>query len=308
MLELRAERSGAGRYPWPAMSSRNAVASLGRVLFISGLLILGFVGYQLWGTSVYEERQQNRLERQFREKVRSADENPPAPGEAPPLPPSGESLAILKIPKIGVERTIVEGVRLVDLRKGPGHYPETPLPGELGNAAIAGHRTTYGAPFNRLDELQAGDVILATTLNGTYRYRVTDKRIITPTQLEVLDPTTDARLTLTTCNPKFSARQRLVIVAALDTGASPTPVAPRVVSKRDAERRNTLDEQGLSGARPSKAATALWIVLTAAMGAIWRLTFRRWRRWFVWIAGALPFLAVLFVCYSYLERLVPSNF
>ncbi len=290
------------------MSARNAVASLGRVLFISGLLILGFVAYQLWGTGVYEGRQQNRLERQFREKVRAANENPPAPGEVAPPPPDGGAVAMLKIPKIGVERTIVEGVRLVDLRKGPGHYPETPLPGELGNAAIAGHRTTYGAPFNRLDELETGDLILATTLSGTYRYRVTDKRIIKPTQLEVLDPTTDARLTLTTCNPKFSARQRLVIVASLDPGASPAPVAPRIIPRRDAERRSTLDEQGLSGARPSKVATALWVVLTAAMGAVWWLTFRRWRRWFVWIAGALPFLAVLFVCYSYLERLVPSNF
>lgn len=278
------------------------------MLFVSGLLLLGFVGYQLWGTGIYEARQQNRLERQFKEQIQSAQENPPDPGEVPSPPPVGDAVAILKIPKIGMERHIVEGVRLMDLRKGPGHYPGTPLPGELGNAAIAGHRTTYGAPFNRLDELETGDVILATTLNGTYRYRVTDKRIIRPTQLEVLDPTVDARLTLTTCNPKFSARQRLVIVASLDTAASPAPAAPRVVSQRDGQRRDTLDEQGLSGGRPSKVATGLWVMLTAAMGAIWWLTFRRWRRWFVWIAGALPFLAVLFVCYSYLERLVPSNF
>lgn len=290
------------------MSARNTIASLGRALFISGLLVLGFVGYQLWGTGIYEGRQQDRLERQFREQLQSTSEKPLAPDESPPAPPTGGAVAILKIPRLGIERTVVEGVSLVDLRKGPGHYPATPLPGELGNAAIAGHRTTYGAPFNRLDELQTGDVILATTLRGTYRYRVTEQQIVRPGQLDVLDPTTDARLTLTTCNPKFSARQRLVIVATLDTGASPPPVAPRVDLGRSPKNDDDLGAEGLSGARPSKVATGLWVMLTAFMGAVWWLAFRRWRRWFVWIAGALPFLAVLFVCYSYLERLVPSNF
>lgn len=290
------------------MSSRNAVASLGRVLFISGLLVLGFVAYQLWGTGIYEARQQDQLKHQFREQLHSVRDKPLAPDESPPAPPRGDAVAILKIPRLDIERAVVEGVRLVDLRKGPGHYPATPLPGELGNAAIAGHRTTYGAPFNRLDELETGDVILATTLRGTYRYRVTEQRIVRPGQLNVLDPTTDARLTLTTCNPKFSARQRLVVVATLDGNASPPPAALRVDVDRSPNNDDGLGAEGLSGARPSKVATGLWVALTAAMGAMWWLTFHRWRRWFVWIAGALPFLAALFVCYSYLERLVPSNF
>ena len=84
------------------------------------------------------------------------------------------------IPKIGVDKIVVEGVGRNDLRKGPGHYPDTPMPGQPGNAAIAGHRTTYGAPFNRIDELEPGDEILVTTLQGPFTYEVTGTEIVTP--------------------------------------------------------------------------------------------------------------------------------
>ena len=121
-----------------------------------------------------------------------------------------------------------------DLRKGPGHYPDSPMPGQLGNAAIAGHRTTYGAPFNRIDELAPGDEITIVTVSGTFHYSVTGQLIVTPKQTEVLDPTPDATLTLTTCNPKYSARERLVVKARLDVTQSPKPTkpAPIPVSKR----------------------------------------------------------------------------
>jgi sortase A len=151
---------------------RSALSTIGTVMTGAGILILLFVGYQLWGTGVYTSRQQDDLKARFRNP---ATAKPPASGPTTttvPLPtPTGEAVAIIRIPEIGAEHAVVEGVSLADLRKGPGHYPETPLPGEAGNAAIAGHRTTYGAPFKRLDELAPGDKIEVITARGAFTDR-----------------------------------------------------------------------------------------------------------------------------------------
>lgn len=100
---------------------------------------------------------------------------------------------------------MVEGVDQAHLRRGPGHYAGSPLPGQGGNMAIAGHRTTYGAPFYRLDELEPGDVIRITTRDGEFVYEVTDSEVVAPTRVDVLDDFGDDRLTLTACNPRYPA-------------------------------------------------------------------------------------------------------
>src|SRR6185437_15664234 len=129
--------------------------------------------------------------------------------------------------KIDVHWIFVEGVQLTDLAKGPGHYPGTPLPGQFGNAAIAGHRTTHGAPFFNVGDLHVGDRIKITTYVGTYTYEVwTEPFAVDPTQYSVVGPPPSGlgplavgknepkvELTLTTCNPKYSASQRLIIKA-----------------------------------------------------------------------------------------------
>ena len=141
-------------------------------------------------------------------------------------PEPGEAIARIIIPSIDVDAIVVAGVDVEDLRKGPGHYSTTPLPGQPGNAAIAGHRTTYGAPFGRLAELNAGDAIIVETLQGRFRYRVLPGqagmaghalgfRIVAPTALEVLDDMGDNRLTLTSCHPKYSSKKRIIVHAAL---------------------------------------------------------------------------------------------
>jgi len=220
---------------------RRIIGGVGRGLVTIGILILLFVAYQLWGTGLYEAREQNRLQSEFTEQLareqaearRNATATTSTTVAAPPAP-TGEAIGIIRIPKIGVDRAVVQGISVPDLRKGPGHYPATPLPGQLGNAAIAGHRTTYGAPFNRLDELVAGDPIVVTTLAGTFRYTVARSLVVTPKEVFVLDPTPNATLTLTTCHPKFSAAQRLVVQATLDRERSPKPVkaAPQPVVSR----------------------------------------------------------------------------
>jgi len=234
------------------------VGRLGKVLIGAGLLVLAFVAYQLWGTNLQEARAQDRLRNEFAELLDQHTTtsstipqvttvptssgnvvvtNPPvtattaavvttaAPAASLPDFEQGDAVARIEIPKIGVDRIVVSGVSRNDLQKGPGHYPDTPLPGQLGNAAIAGHRTTYGAPFFRVNELTTGDKITVTTITGTYQYVVNaEPKVISPSDLSVLNATKDATLTLTSCHPRYSAKQRIVITATLDTSVSSTPV------------------------------------------------------------------------------------
>lgn len=228
---------------------------LGQSLIVLGLLMFLFVGYQLWGTGIEESQAQDRLENQFRDLAVSstiAPETSPStqpattdavgddstddvtgntasPTEpdaivAPVVVDEGDPVAIIDIPDIGVTKYVVAGVAASDLKKGPGHYPMTPQPGHLGNVAIAGHRTTYGEPFRQLDELQNGDDIVVTDVAGRkFFYRVTDSFVVEPTDSWVVATTDPSRalLTLTTCHPEFSARQRLIVTAELDTTRSP---------------------------------------------------------------------------------------
>ncbi len=138
----------------------------------------------------------------------------------------GEGLTRLQMPKIGVDVLVVEGTTLAALKAGAGHYPETPLPGEQGNVGIAGHRTTYGRPFNRLDEMTAGDKIILITPFAEYTYQVVrpfgghpNPWPVQPNDFSVVAQegplATGHWLTLTTCNPKGSAAQRLILRAKL---------------------------------------------------------------------------------------------
>ena len=133
-----------------------------------------------------------------------------------------------------LDRIVVEGATAEALTKGPGHFPETPLPGQLGNAAIAGHRTTHLHPFFDIDKLQPGDEIIVTTLNGRYVYHVTGTEIVNPDDYAAVIPTTDvtkATLTLVSCTPRYSAKNRIVVRAELapdlsDPLTEAAPVAP----------------------------------------------------------------------------------
>jgi LPXTG-site transpeptidase (sortase) family protein len=122
----------------------------------------------------------------------------------------------ITIPKIELEYVVLEGTDSVTLKKGAGHESVTPLPGEEGRCTISGHRTTYGAPFNRVDELEEGDLIyLETQDNKSYVYAVTALEIVKPTDVWILESTGKEELLLTTCHPKYSARTRLIIISEL---------------------------------------------------------------------------------------------
>jgi sortase A len=308
---------------------RRVLGAVGRVLVTLGLLLLLFVAYQLWGTGIYEARAQNELKEQFQQSRRRAAETSTTTTTSPvttttednptvttlgPIPDveEGHGVALIGIPRIGVNDGVVEGVNVEDLRKGPGHYPSTQMPGHEGNSAIAGHRTTYGAPFGDLDQLETGDDIFVATVQGKFHYKVTEQKVVDPSEVSVLDDTPDparpghqlATLTLTTCNPKYSAEQRLIIKAKLVLDPTQVPLPPaKVVGGKKA---TTIG--GLSGESSSRTPTIIWGLITLAIGLLWWLLFHRHPRWTNWFIGAVPFLVALFVCYTYLERLLPSNY
>jgi sortase A len=128
----------------------------------------------------------------------------------------GDPMGRIVMPSIGVSEVVVEGTGAGDLRKGPGHYPGTPLPGERGTVAIAGHRTTYGAPFRHIDGLDRGDRIELRMPYGRFTYRVERTRIVPPTEISVTDRVAYDRLVLSACHPLYSAAQRIVVFARLE--------------------------------------------------------------------------------------------
>jgi sortase A len=284
---------------------RTVVRGIGKTLIAAGVLIFLFVAYELWGTGIAEARDQSRLKSSFQKQLKAAPTTLPgsAPTTAPPatVPVTGDAVALIEIPKIGVNKAVVEGVGVEDLKKGPGHYPGTPLPGQAGNAAIAGHRTTYGAPFGDVDELGPGDPINVTTKDGKFRYEVDHKDVVSPSEVSVLDPTSDNRLTLTTCNPKFSAAQRLIVVARLTGPVAPPPPpspAPTVPVVKTA---------GLSGVRSDAWPAIMWGVLA---GLIWLAAWaigQSWRKWPAYFIGTPFFLIVLFIFFENISRFLPAN-
>lgn len=299
------------------MRLANVLGALGRICITAGVLILLFVAYQLWGTGLQEARSQDKLEDEFESVLSGATTTTSTPGAptptptAPPPPPDGDAAARIAIPAIGVDKIVVEGVSVADLKRGPGHYPDSPMPGQPGNAAIAGHRTTYGAPFNRVDELEPGDDILVTTGQGSFRYEVSETQVVRPSQVEVLDDFGDNRLTLTACNPKYSARQRIVVVAKLAPNVEPAPAAPPVTTPdgEPAEPAAQTLDGGLSGTGDSA-----WpaVLLGLACAVIWFTAWFVARNapigWIAYLVGAPVFFVTLFFFYESFSRLLPANF
>ena len=199
-----------------------------------GVLVILFAAWQVWGTSIGHSHAQASLRSQFSAEIKArgistTDTLVPASVRLV-QPPEGTVVAHLVIPAIGVDQYVVQGTAETDLSMGPGHYIGTAMPGQEGNLAIAGHRTTYGAPFNELNELTLGDPVYVTTKSGEkLTYVVSQAPVaVAPTDVAVLNDAGDNRLTLTTCNPKFSATQRLVVVAELSQPKGPTHHQARV--------------------------------------------------------------------------------
>jgi sortase A len=215
--------------------------TLGKFLISVGFGVLLFVAWTLWGTGISTDRAQAALEFDFgrqapidaRELSRGGVQSVEVDESFKPGP--GEGVFRIVIPKIEEREMVVEGVDTESLRKGPGHYPdcrrgfEKPLctdqeevwPGEVGRVIISGHRTTYGAPFYDIDRLREGDEIRLETKWGDFTYEVTGSEIVAPNAQDIATPASDKpELVLTTCNPRFSAAERLIVSAELSEAPS----------------------------------------------------------------------------------------
>ncbi len=216
---------------------RYRVQVLGWTLIWSGVFIFGYLGWQIYGTDWVNAGVQAEASEDLSAELATQDPEPELidPEEVSENPPpdlpevveyyaeepvaEGESFAFMNIPSLGIEDLVVyEGADTETLKNGPGHIPTTALPGQPGNAVISGHRTTYGRPFFDFDLLERGDRIEVVSAVGTHVYEVDDIEIVKPTDVWVTSPRPGGWLTLTTCNPKYSARERLIVFAEMVAG------------------------------------------------------------------------------------------
>jgi sortase A len=306
--------------------ARRAIGFAGRFLVAAGVLLLLFVVYQLWGTGILEARHQAGLRQEFEvelHQAHAAAAKPTAAHSPPPVdprpaafalpPPEGQPVGVLQIPKINVDVVVVEGTATSDLSLGPGLYPGAPLPGQVGNAAIAGHRTTYGAPFYSLNQLHDGDSIDVTTLQGSFRFLVTGSEVVNPSDVGVVAATPFAELTLTTCDPPFSAANRLIVHARLVGRVAPSPPPPaRGRSGGSGGSRVTMpvaQEAGLAGSAGSWLGALWWGLGIAGLGAaVWLVARRSRRHWVVYLASTPLFVVPLFFFFEGISGIVPASF
>lgn len=223
---------------WQSWVRRLAWVS-GEVMVTLGVVCLLLVVYELWITGLFAAATQGELHQSLSRRW-AGPVATPAPGAPPPRLALGSGIAILRIPLFGpsFDPVIVQGVGDTELSRGPGHYPGTALPGQIGNFVVSGHRTTWGHWFYSLNDLHPGAVIGVETQRHWYLYRVTSQEIVTPTDLAVVAPVADrpgvtptqAEITLTTCNPLFSASQRLIVHGVLTQTLPRTAALPAALA------------------------------------------------------------------------------
>ena len=236
---------------------RFVLRGIGQTLITLGLVVLLFVVYEVWVTNFFAAREQTKVTDALKQEWRN-DKDPllPLPGSKDPSIPLGAGIGIMYIPRLGRDFhfTIVQGSAVPDdaqLEKGPAHYGDTALPGQIGNFAVAGHRVGKGQPFLNIDKLRSGDAIIVETKSNWFVYRVLGtpagrnpqtvrqqvaekdgspvmlpgREIVVPSAGRVLLPVPDnagvqpsqALMTMTTCHPKFTASHRMVVYSTLVT-------------------------------------------------------------------------------------------
>lgn len=209
-----AEGSATGRWVW------RGIGVVGELLITLGVLFLLLVAYELWWTNVAADQVISQSRDELRQQWQRETPEAPAPDEAKPIP--AEAFGLMYIPRLrgdvwGIP--LVQGVTDRDLRRGIGHFPDTAMPGEVGNAAFAGHRATNGEPLRNIDKLRAGDLVHIETATAWYTYRLTKDQIVLPTDVWVVDPVpgqppgtvpTQQLITLVTCNPRWGSTHRWI--------------------------------------------------------------------------------------------------
>jgi sortase A len=307
------------------------IVRIGAGVLVLGVLLVAFVAYQLWGTGLYEQHAQSHLKAELAHQLHTSLPTtathldgkrlglPPLQHDTAltlPDPQVNQPVGLLSIPKIGILDAIVEGVGETQLEQGPGHYPGTPLPGEPGNVAVAGHRTTYAHPFYNLNELAFGDSIYILTKQGFFHYTVASSQVVAPTDVAVLASVANkATLTLTTCNPRYSAATRLVVTADFDPGLGKRSVPAQTTTTTTPAGAGAqiaaIPGDSLTGSTNSTWPVALWCALTVLFAVlvwfVWRRSPRRFR-WLVVILGVPAVAVCLLFAFEHISLALPGSF
>jgi sortase A len=286
----RVEPVGPEPAPKPGRATAGGLVRRGVRLFL--LTVVGFIVFALLLSGLMQARSQLGLQARFHNELES--NRAPIGGAIP----KGAPVAVLQSDAIGLDQVVVEGSRSSELRAGPGHVVGSPLPGQPGNAVIAGRRTMYRGPFRRIGSLQPGNRIRVTTGQGVAHYVVTDVRELTPGDGSFVQDQGDDRLTLFTSASPWSADGRLVVTAQLDG----EPFAPT-----ELQRRLDADGLGLTGERGAATNLLVWLELLAGAALLTAYFASRWSRARTWLVCA-PVLALL--CWMFFDsatRVLPAT-
>jgi sortase A len=278
------------RRSWSGWLRVEALAA--QVLVAFAVFLAGFVVFVFFLSTLPAGRAQTGLERRF--------EKPLANGKAPVggVIPYGTPVARLDIPRIGLHQIVVEGTAAAQLAEGPGHLAVSPLPGQIGNAVIAGHRIIFGGPFGRLGGLALGTPISVVTGQGHFTYQVTDRRVVGAADTAPFQATTANRLTLVTADGSSGSR-RLVVIAALRGPAKPFPPGrPSVLRATDG---------GLVGQSGHLGGLAGWALLLVALAGASVAVYRRLPRWSGYLATTPVIVLAAWIVYVHLALILPST-
>jgi sortase A len=298
------------------------VGIIGKVLIGAGVVLLLFTAYQIWGTSFQESHTQSNLRSSLVQESQNAQvkralaqaaaldklpTGPPVAATDIAAPAEGKPIGEIRIPAIGINQVVVEGTNNQDLRQGPGHYIGTPLPGDQGNAGVAGHRTTYGHPFYNLDAVKVGDPIVLTTVQGIFVYDMVKSQVVSPNDNQVLEASAGDYLTLTTCNPRFSASTRLIVTAVLaHSQLFPNSGLPAAGSANKPQSDDLAGDDNTS--QVSQALFWGFVVLVVGSAILYLAHRFRRRRWAIWGVGAAGTLVLLFFFFTAVTPLLPASY
>jgi sortase A len=279
--------------PEPAKTSTRVsagtIARRGTQLFL--LALVAFLGFAFLLSGLVQARSQLGLQHRFHNELES--NLAPIGGAIP----KGAPVAVLQSYAIGLDQVVVEGSRSSQLRAGPGHVVGSPLPGQPGNAVIAGRRTMYRGPFRRIGSLEEGDRIRVTTGQGVSHYVVTDVSRLTPGDGSFVQDQGDDRLTLFTSSSSWSADGRLVVTAKLDG----EPFAAT-----ELQRRLDADGLGLTGERNAATNLLVWLELLAGATLLTAFFASRWSRTRTWLVCAPVIALLLWMFFESAVRVLPA--
>lgn len=284
----------------PKAVPRTAFVRLTRAITILAVLTLGFAVFQARIGNLTERRSQRELKNTLKEVLASgAGIGRDASGNAKPIPP-GSAVAFLDVPRLGVNKAVVEGAGAEQLKRGPGLLAGAPLPGQTGHSIIVGRRTTYGSPFRHLELLSPGDEIKASTPFGKFTYKVRDNDTVEPGKIKDLAEADGGLLTLVTSDPPYVGGRALAVTATLqgDPSTFPDPL------RGAAAATGTVDFGGNAGSRIG-ALVAGVLLMAALIGA--DALYQRWRRWTTYVLTTPVILALAFAWMQNLSSVLPAS-